>query len=69
MTGPDGLLGINLVRELIARNYQVTAMIQKGRDPVTLKDLPVKKVFGDITSPQEVKNLSKGFDYFMHVAH
>lgn len=68
VTGPDGLLGSNLVRELIARNYEVTAMIQKGRDPVTLKELPVKKVVGDITSPEEVKNLSKGFDYLMHVA-
>lgn len=68
VTGADGLLGSNLVRELIARNFEVTAMIQKGREPVTIKDLPVKKVVGDITSPQDVKNLSKGFDYFMHVA-
>lgn len=68
VTGPDGLLGSNLVRELISRNYQVTAMIQKGREPVTLNKLPVNKVVGDITSPQEVKNLSKGFDYFIHVA-
>ncbi len=68
VTGPDGLLGSNLVRELIARNFEVTAMIQKGRDPLTIQDLPVKKVFGDITSPQDVKNLSKGCDYFMHVA-
>lgn len=68
VTGPDGLLGSNLVRELFSRNYQVTAMIQKGRDPLTIKDLPVKKVFGDITSQEEVKKLSKGFDYFMHVA-
>jgi dihydroflavonol-4-reductase len=68
VTGSDGLLGSNLVRELIARDYQVTAMIQKGRNPVTLNNLPVKQVVGDITSPQEVKNLSKGFDYFMHVA-
>lgn len=68
VTGPDGLLGSNLVRELIARDYHVTAMIQKGRDPFTLNRLPVKKVFGDITSSQEVQNLSKGFDYFIHVA-
>lgn len=68
VTGPDGLLGSNLVRELIARDYEVTAMIQKGKEPMTLNKLPVKKVVGDITSPEEVKNLSKGFDYFMHVA-
>ena len=30
VTGADGLLGSNLVRELLNRNYKVTALIQRG---------------------------------------
>ncbi|NJN42698.1 MAG: NAD-dependent epimerase/dehydratase family protein [Flammeovirgaceae bacterium] len=68
VTGPDGLLGSNLVRELLARNYEVTAMVQEGRDPVTLKGLPITKVYGDVTSVDQLKQLTKGFDYLVHIA-
>ncbi len=68
VTGPDGLLGSNLIRELVARNYEVVAMIQRSRNPVTLNGLPIKKVYGDITSLQDVEELSRGCDYFIHVA-
>jgi dihydroflavonol-4-reductase len=68
VTGPDGLLGSNLVRELVARNYHVVAMIQKGRNPVTLDGLPIQKVYGDITCAQEVEDLSSGSEYLIHVA-
>ena len=33
VTGPDGLLGSNLVRELISRKYKVFAFVEKNKDP------------------------------------
>jgi len=68
VTGPDGLLGSNLVRELVARNFKVVAMIQKGRTSTTLDGLNITKVYGDITSAEEVEILSRGCDYFIHAA-
>lgn len=68
LTGSDGLLGSNLVRELLNRNYKVTAMVQTGRHPATLTNLPINIVYGDVTNRHELLQLSKGADYFIHVA-
>ncbi|MDI1356429.1 MAG: NAD-dependent epimerase/dehydratase family protein [bacterium] len=68
VTGPDGLLGSNVIRELVSRNFSVVAMAQKGREPKTIKDLPIKIVEGDITVKQNLIDLSKGCDYFIHTA-
>ena len=68
VTGPDGLLGSNVVRTLIKRGYEVTAMVQPGRDPKTLQGLPIQLVAGDLTAPGDVTRLSAGHDYMIHVA-
>ena len=48
VTGADGLLGSNLVRELIKRNYSVTVLSQKGRYVKTLDGLPIEKTEVDL---------------------
>ena len=48
VTGPDGLLGSNLVRLLLERGYEVKAMIQPGREPKTLEGLEIEKVACDL---------------------
>jgi dihydroflavonol-4-reductase len=68
VTGPDGLLGSNLVRELIQRNYKVKAMVLPGRDPVTLQGMPLEIVYGDITRLNDIVKLSKGCRYIINVA-
>ena len=68
VTGPDGLLGSTVVRELLLRKYEVVAMVLKGSNPITIKDLPIEIVFGDITIESDVENLSQGCDYFIHMA-
>ena len=68
VTGPDGLLGSNIVRELLDRKCDVRAMVLPGRDPMTLKGLPIEVVYGDITKKEDVIELSKGCDFFINVA-
>ncbi len=68
VTGPDGLLGNHVLRGLIQRGCKVRAMVQKGRDINALNELPIEIVFGDITDCGDVESLSKGFDYFIHIA-
>src|SRR5436189_194940 len=68
VTGPDGLLGSNLVRVLLERNYTVKALVFPGREPVTLKGMPIEIVYGDITKKEDVIKHSKGCDYIINVA-
>ncbi len=68
VTGPDGVLGSNIVRELLSRNYEVKVLVFGPRQPITLKGLPIEIVEGDITNKEQVIELSKGCDYFINVA-
>ncbi|MEM6802088.1 MAG: NAD-dependent epimerase/dehydratase family protein [Bacteroidota bacterium] len=68
VTGPDGLLGSNLVRELIARGYEVKAMIQPRRTPETLKGLKIEQVACDLLDGEKLVEISAGSDAIIHVA-
>ncbi|WNJ18095.1 NAD-dependent epimerase/dehydratase family protein [Pontibacter sp. G13] len=68
VTGGDGLLGSNLVRELISREYQVTVLVQPGRVVNTLDGLPIERVEGDLLDKAQLLEATKGFDYIIHVA-
>jgi len=66
VTGADGLLGSNIVRELINRNYKVKVFLEQGRITGTLKGLNVEKSFGDILNKASVRDASKGCDCIIH---
>ncbi|HQQ93313.1 MAG TPA: NAD-dependent epimerase/dehydratase family protein [Bacteroidia bacterium] len=68
VTGPDGLLGNHVVRDLIRRGYSVVAMVQTGRKAPSLEGLGLEVVFGEITNKAEVTALSAGCKYFIHIA-
>jgi dihydroflavonol-4-reductase len=68
VTGPDGLLGSNIVRELLHRKYEVRAMLFHNRQPITLLDLPIEIVYGNIMNREDLIKHSEGCDYFMNVA-
>lgn len=50
VTGADGLLGSNLVRELLKEGFSVRALIQPGSKSPTLENLPIEKLSGDLLS-------------------
>ena len=68
VTGPDGVLGSNIVRELLARKYDVKVLVFGPHDPITLKGLPIEIVRGNVTNKADLIDLSKGCDYFINVA-
>lgn len=41
ITGADGLLGSNVVRVLLERGHQIRALIQQGKNPITLEGLDI----------------------------
>ncbi len=66
VTGASGHIGANLVRELIARGYEVVALIRKTSR--ALDGLDVVRVHGDITDRQSLSCAFKGVDEVYHLA-
>lgn len=68
ITGADGLLGSNLVRELLARKYQVRAFLLPNSPSTTLEHLDIERFTGNILQPDEIKAAMEGCDYLVHAA-
>ncbi len=68
VSGGDGFLGTNLVRELIGRGYRVRILTEPRREPVTLAGLDVKVVHGDIREKNDFTAAAEGCDYLVHTA-
>jgi dihydroflavonol-4-reductase len=68
VTGADGLLGSNLVRELLGRNYEVTALVQELKVYPTLADLPITLVIGDLLDPISIHKALNNMEIVIHCA-
>lgn len=69
VTGATGLLGNNLVRALLKRNIQVTALVrcaEKARKQFA--DLPVSFIGGDLCNPESYRTALQGCDSLFHTA-
>lgn len=69
VTGADGLLGSNLVRNLLERGVEVRALIQPGVDSPTLDGLDIERRECDLLSDDDsMKEAFKGCDCCFHCA-
>lgn len=68
LTGGDGLLGSNLVRELLKRGHAVTVLKQPGRSTQTLDQLELDIKEGDLLDADLIRQLMKGCDAVIHTA-
>jgi dihydroflavonol-4-reductase len=68
VTGPDGVLGSNLVRELISRNYDVSVFLEKGKESPTLNGLNIKRFYGNILNEGDLDLAVKGNEAIVHGA-
>lgn len=68
ITGADGLLGSNTVRVLLEKGHTVFAYIQPGKNPLTLRDLPIHFLHGDILDRDQLILLTQGMDAVIHCA-
>jgi len=55
VTGGTGFLGLNLIEQLTAQDWQVTALHRPSSDVRLLTEFPVKLVEGDILEPQSLR--------------
>lgn len=69
ITGATGFLGRNLLGELLAEGWEVTALHRPSSNLGELTDLPVRLVAGDLHRPESLKAaMPEGVDAVFHVA-
>jgi dihydroflavonol-4-reductase len=68
VTGANGLIGANLVRELTAAGHSVRAFVRKSSDIRSLSGLEVETVFGDVMEPETIVAAAKGCEVLFHAA-
>lgn len=69
VTGATGFLGLNLVEELLAQGWRVTALHRASSDLKYLRRLPAVRAVGDVTDAPSVRRaMPLGVDAVFHVA-
>ena len=69
VTGATGFVGLNLVEQLLARGWQVTALHRADSDLGQLSRFAVERVVGDITDKASLRNVvPREVDCVFHVA-
>ncbi|WP_273453306.1 SDR family NAD(P)-dependent oxidoreductase [Nevskia ramosa] len=56
VTGADGFIGVNLVEELLAQGWQVTAMHRADAKLQRLEQLAAQKIIGDVTDYRSLRD-------------
>ena len=68
VTGPDGLLGSNVVRALLDAGHEVHTLVHPSSKSTTLDGLPIKGFTGDILDPAGIAPAMAGCDAVIHCA-
>ena len=69
VTGADGLLGSNVVRELLEQGDRVRVLVQPGSKAQALNGLPLRIFKGDLLDdPAELQKAVSGCDTVIHCA-
>jgi len=68
VTGGDGLLGSNLVRELLDKWHELSVLVQPGREVNTLNGLSLEKAEGDLLDFESLGAAAKEVEAIFHVA-
>ncbi len=68
VTGANGLLGVNLVRELVRGNIAVKAFVRPSANLKGLHDVPCQICRGDVTAFEDVDKALQDCDAVVHAA-
>ena len=69
VTGASGFIGVNLVKELVATGWDVTALHRRSSNLDYLSRLDARRVVGDITDAASLEvAMPEGVDAVYHVA-
>lgn len=68
VTGADGLLGTNIVLELLKQGHEVRVFLLPNSPSKTLDTLAIEKTYGDILQPELIDKAIVGCDAVIHAA-
>ncbi len=68
ITGANGFLASNIIRELLSRGHEIVAFIKTGEDISTIKDLDIIMKYGDILDFNSILEAVEGCDALIHTA-
>ncbi|MFT5779969.1 MAG: dihydroflavonol-4-reductase [Crocinitomicaceae bacterium] len=69
VTGPDGVLGSNIVRELLSREHEVSVLLMdKESKAITLDGLTIHRFYGNILNLDHLDKAVSGQDAVIHCA-
>jgi dihydroflavonol-4-reductase len=68
VTGANGLIGANIVRELHTSGHKVRAFVRPTSDLRSLKGLDVETIAGDLLQPETLNEAMRGCDILFHAA-
>jgi nucleoside-diphosphate-sugar epimerase len=68
VSGANGFIGSNLCEKLVAAGHQVRGLILKGTPEWYLDNIPVEKIYADVTRPETLKDAVAGIDNVFHLA-
>lgn len=68
VTGANGHLGLNTVRSLLKKGYNVKAFVRKTSNLSGLKNLPIQYNYGDVRNQNSLIEASKDCDTIIHHA-
>ncbi len=68
VTGANGLLGSNIVRELEKRGLEARAMVRPNARLLSLKGCKPEYFFGDISKYEDLEAATRDCDYIIHTA-
>jgi dihydroflavonol-4-reductase len=68
VTGANGLIGANLLRELLRVGHEVRALVRRDSDVTYVANLPATFVQGDVLDPNSLDQAMLGCDVIFHTA-
>ena len=68
VTGATGVVGANLVRQLLKAGHDVTVLVRETSNLSHLEGLPLTKVRGDILDLASLARAASGCDWLFHAA-
>jgi dihydroflavonol-4-reductase len=68
VTGATGHIGNVLVRKLLTQGEKVRALIWKGEDTSSIRDLELERIEGDVLDPASLQPALAGVDTVYHLA-